>query len=122
MATRESNIEKNKVKVKKVLELIEKGYGVADACSQTKISKPTFYHWKRWIVGLEDEKLNFIQIYATRLQKELKSHLGLVLKLNDCTDVVEKMFNKKGKENQSIEEKSNYIELTAHSFKGRNKI
>jgi len=117
MATRESNIENNKVKVKKVLDLIGKGYSVEDACSKAKISKPTFYHWKRWVVGLEDEKLNFIEVYASRLQKELKSHLGLVLKLNDCKEVVEKIFNKKGKENQfDSPEESNYIELTAHSF------
>jgi ACT domain-containing protein len=118
MATRESNAEENKAKVKKVLGFINKGYNVEDACAKTKISKPTFYHWKRWVVGLEEEKLNFVELYAARLKKELKTHLGLVLKLNDCKEVVEKMFNKKGKENQfdNLDE-PNYIELTAHTLR-----
>jgi ACT domain-containing protein len=118
MATRESNTEKNKTKVKKVLTLIEKGYNIVDACAKVKISKPTFYHWKRYVVSLEEEKLNFVELYAKRLKNELETHLGLVLKLSDCTQVIEKIFNKTGTENQQgYAEKPNYIELTAHSFK-----
>lgn len=120
MTTREVNAEKNKAKVKKVLGLIMQGYDVSDACATVKISKPTFYHWKRWVVGLDEEKLNFVELYATRLQKELKNHLGLVLKISDCKEVVEKIFNKTGKENQyDHKERNPYIELTAHSFNRR---
>jgi ACT domain-containing protein len=118
MATRESNTEKNTAKVKKVLSLIEKGYNVEDACNKVKISKPTFYHWKRYVVSLEEEKLNFVELYAKRLKNELENHLGLILKISDCILVVEKMFNKTGTENQyDYAEKPSYIELTAHSFK-----
>jgi len=94
MTTRETNTEKNKSKVKRVLNLVRKGWLVEIACAKVKISKPTFYHWKRWVIGLEDEKLNFVDLYAARLQKELKNHLGLVLKNSDCKEVVGKMFNK----------------------------
>ena len=118
MATRESNTEKNKAKVKKVLDLIAKGFNIADACAKIKISKPTFYHWKRYVVSLEEEKLNFVDLYAKRLKNELETHMGVILKLSDCTLVVEKMFNKRGTENEyGYAEKPNYIELTAHSFK-----
>lgn len=118
MTTREFNTEKNKAKVKKVLALVDKGFNIANACAKIKISKPTFYHWKRYVVSLEDEKLNFVELYAKRLKNELKNQLGLILKLSDCILVVEKMFNKVGTENEyGYVEKPNYIELTTHSFK-----
>ena len=113
MATREENTEKNKLKVKEVLKLIDSGYDVGEACTKAKISRPTFYHWKRWVVGLEEEKFNFIDLYSKRLQKEIKDRIGLVLKISDCKKVVERVFCVNDEQQP---EKTNYIALTAHTF------
>lgn len=105
-----NNAEKNKLKVKKILKLTREGKTVQEACNAVKISKPTYYHWKRWVETLEDEKLNFVDLYAVRLQRELRNCVNMAIALKDSKKIIKNIFNKVGKEDgQSL-----YIPLTSH--------
>ena len=73
---RQENIESKKKKVRQVLKLVRQGMNVTEACQQLKISKPSYYHWKRWVESLDIEKHNFIDMYAKRLQRELQNQIN----------------------------------------------
>ena len=113
--------EVNKKKVKQVLRLIAKGMAVGDACDKIGMSKPTFYHWKRWVLSLEDERVGNLAIYGARLKKHLDLMMGLILKESDCISLMWKVLEATEPTNNYSKETSPYIELTHHSFKKSSK-
>lgn len=83
--SRSENLECKKKKVKQVLRLTAQGIRVDDACRHANISKPTYYHWKRWVESLETENHNFINMYTKRLQVELQKQIN-------CKKLIETIF------------------------------
>ena len=112
--------QRNEEKVQKVLNLIAKGVPVNKACEKVKISKPTFYHWRRIFVENKTCIPSFIvqSLYAKRLQEELKTNFELPVTKQECMRLVAQMLGEKppAHEFEYNEDKNTYIELTHHQI------